>query len=78
MAQVVSITIGGIGINPVPSAAYGFPVQSILLKAAPSGTIFNGVTMLTEVVYQQKGLNVHPESYFSPTALATVITACNA
>lgn len=77
MAQVVSITIGGIGANQVTSAAYGFPVQSILLKPAPSGTTFNSITMLTEVVYQAKGLKVSPDSYFSPTALATVLAACN-
>ena len=78
MAQVVSITIGGKGEVPVTSAAYGFPVQSILLKPAPANTKFNNVVMLTEIVYQQTGLQVNPVSYFSPTALATIITACNA
>ncbi len=53
MAQVVSITIGGKGEIPVTSAAYGFPVQSILLKPAQANTKFNNVVMLTEIVYQQ-------------------------
>lgn len=79
MAQIVSVNVYGVNTSPFSAnATMGFPTQGIIVRPAPANQTMLGVPMLTVIQLLPSGTKVGQDSYSSPTALDTVITACNA
>lgn len=79
MAQVVSVNVYGLNTNAFSAnQTMGFPTQGIIVRPAPAGQVMMGVTMATVIQLLPAGTKVGQDQYSSPTALATIITACNA
>lgn len=80
MAQTLSASIYGINNNDLGSTqgkTYGLPVGDLVIAPAITPKTFSGVECATIIQVQASGLNVNPTSYYTPTAVATLITAAN-
>ncbi len=78
MANQLSASIYGINGQSVGTdrgVTMGFPSQGVVIRPAPSGTVFNGVTMVTVIQLLPTATKVTQDQYYTPTATATVITA---
>lgn len=81
MAQQLSASIYGYNGNSMGTATgvtMGFPTQGIVIRPAPAGTVFNGVTMVTIIQLQPTATKVGADQYFTNLATATAITNANA
>ena len=81
MAQILSQSIygyNGTSMGTAQGTTMGFPVQRIVIRPAPAGTVMNGVTMNTIIELLPSATKVGSTQYLSPTATASVITAANA
>lgn len=81
MAQQLSASIYGYNSSSMGTAqgtTMSFPTQLITIRPAPAGTVFNGVTMVTAIQLLPTATKVGADLFFTPTAVATVITAANA
>lgn len=79
MAQIVSANIYGLNGNALSAnQTMGFPTQGIIVRSAPASTVMLGVTQLSIIQLLPAGTKVGQDQYFSPTAVATIITAANA
>jgi len=78
MAQVVSVLVYGVNDTDLNYPTMGFPTQGIIVRPAPTNKTLKGVAMATVIQILPAGTKVGQDQYFSPTATATVITACNA
>jgi hypothetical protein len=80
MAQLISVSTYGLnGYDSGGTKGFlkGFPVQQILLEQI-NPTTFSGVVCNSTVTLLPTGLNQQGKKYYTPTALATLITAANA
>ena len=90
MAQVVSVSIYGFGdasgegraVSSAYGVTMGFPVQGIRVEpvvgiSGSDAVTFNNVTMNSVIQLLPSGLNQKEKRYYSPTAVATIITAAN-
>lgn len=81
MAQVVGILVNGVNETLIGGAAgqtIGFPTQGIMVRpVTPTGKVISGVTMLTTIQMIPAGTKVGSDQWYSPTATATIISACN-
>ncbi len=81
MAIQVSLSIYGQDQNDWNRPAgltKSFPTQGISVEALSPAVNYSGVACNTIISVLPTGLNVNPKKYYTPTATATVITACNA
>lgn len=56
----------------------GFPTQGITMEQLSQPTTYSGVVCNSIITVLASGLNVHGEKYYTPTAIATLITSANA
>lgn len=85
MALQLSASIYGIGAHAIGTAqgtTMSFPTQGIRIEPASlsggTGLTFNGVTMVSCIQVLPTGLNTNERRYYSPTPVATLVTAANA
>lgn len=78
MAQVISVVVNGTRYNPSgTTTTVGLPITSIQDILPFTGIQpLNGVTILTVIRMKARGTKVTHDNYLSPTATATIITAC--
>jgi len=85
MAQILSVSVYGRNNQNYGTSqgrTIGLPVSRLMIESAPANSVYNGVTTVTQITVLPTG-DVYPGSpsvsvFFTPTALATVITAANA
>ncbi len=56
----------------------GFPTQGIVIRQLDTPTAYSGVTCLSAIQLLPYGPSPIQPIYYSPTAIATLITAANA
>jgi len=81
MALQVSLSIYGQDQNDWNRPAgltKSFPTQGISVQALSPAANYSGVACNTIIMVAPTGLQTKPTKYYTPTATATVITACNA
>lgn len=79
MAQVVSVNVYGTnGAALGANITMGFPTQGIIVRPAPANSTMMGVAQLTIIQLLPAGTKVGQDQFSSPTALATIISSCNA
>lgn len=66
------------GIPAVQGITHAFPSAGVRIYAAPASTTANGVTMASVIATLPTGLNQPEKKFYSPTAVATLVTAANA
>lgn len=81
MAQVVSVVVykkneSQLGTGYGQTA--GFSTHGIIVEATEPGITVNGVTMNSVIKAMPDAAYRQTDKYYSPTAVATIITACNA
>lgn len=81
MAQVVSVVVYKKNDAQVGSGyggTFGLPTSGIIVEPADAGIVVNGVTMVSCLKALPDAAYRQVDKYYSPTAIATIITACNA
>ena len=86
MAQMISAPIYGANSNDfntgsttpgTPGVTMAFAVQSITLRAIPP-TVYSGVTCNTAIIVLPTAPSPIQPTYYTSTAIATLVTAANA
>lgn len=79
MANILSLSVYGINGSDVQGGAtYGLTVAQIqAIMPARAGTTSGGVSIYSIVSYKKNAAGINNIQYFSPTAVATIITAAN-
>lgn len=80
MALVVSVSVYGInGSDIAGGQTVGLTVANIQnIRPAAANTTMGGVTINSVITYRKNSYGIVNNVFFSPTAVATVISACNA
>lgn len=89
MAQQLAASIYRIGVNDLKSnigasatmgVQHSFPTQGIRIYQVPGSTavVANGVTMNSIIALLPTGLNQPEKQFYSPSSVATLVTAANA
>lgn len=55
-----------------------FPSQGVMMEQMTQPTAYSGVTCNSLITVLPSGLNTNAVKYYTPTALATLVTASNA
>ena len=81
MAQVLSVVVykkNDARMGSGYGTAVGLPTSGLIVEPAEAGVTSDGVTMVSVIKALPDAAYRQVDKYYSPTAIATIITACNA